>query len=286
MLDEREDEGTDFLPFLRREAGLGVQSLAQDCQYGDGMGLFGRPGTITKERQLREDDNHGLVCLGAGGVGPPTNVPDGGDIVQADDLAITCQALLFSGIALKVERDLADHLLVGGSGIEEGVGLIIGLGELARRDDLCCGQDVHVEAVVSDIPDEVIRDAEDGAVLPDKDHLALEFTSLQPVVIAVAFSDPFAAGLGMGEDIVDDETAVFVGAEDTDFIGVFGQPLLTDGDGAVCGGIVGNDKLEGEVGLLSDDGLDGTANGRLGVVGAHEDGDERGLRGVWGRRAP
>lgn len=55
---------------------------------------------------------------------------------------------------------------------------------------------------------------------------------------------------------------------------MLGQPGLADGGGTVGGGVIGNDEFEGEVGLLGDDGLDGTVDGFLGVVSAHEDGDE------------
>ena len=117
----------------------------------------------------------------------------------------------------------------------------------------------------------------------DEVKLALELVGGEPEVVAVALGNPVSAGLRVEKRVSDKHPDVLLGAEDTDFVGVFGQPLSTDGGGAVGGGVIGDDKLEGEVGLLGDDGLDGAADGRFGVVGAHEDGDERGLaeaRGV------
>lgn len=110
----------------------------------------------------------------------------------------------------------------------------------------------------------------------DEVKLALELVGGEPEVVAVALGNPVSAGLRVEKRVSDKHSDVLLGAKDTDFVGVFGQPGLADGGGAVGGGVIGDDELEGEVGLLGDDGLDGAADGFLDVVSAHEDGDKRG----------
>lgn len=118
-----------------------------------------------------------------------------------------------------------------------------------------------------------------------KVELLLEFAGVEPEVVGVAFGDPLAAGVGVGEDVVDAEAAVLLGAEDAELVGGLALVGPADGEGVVWRGVVGDDDLEGEVGFLGEDGLKRLADGLGGLVGADGHGDYGGAY-ARGRRTP